>query len=127
MCNTIFGLQHGFGRFAPSDRVMLFSRFSFDASVWQVFGALGFGATLVIRSRDVGATIKEHSVTHMHLVPSVLANLDPADYPSLRYVQAGGEPCPLPLAQLWASQVATFVNSYDIQLCPGCSSLSVFR
>ncbi|WKB55711.1 non-ribosomal peptide synthetase [Eleftheria terrae] len=50
-CNYLAALQAQAG-FGPQDRVLQFAALHFDASVEEIFAALGTGATLVLRTDD---------------------------------------------------------------------------
>lgn len=86
------------------DRVLQQTSFGFDVAVWEFFGALCAGATLVIptdmhfdlaRTLD---TISREGITVLQLVPSLLRALLNAPAfarcQSLRHVFCGGEPMP---------------------------------
>jgi amino acid adenylation domain-containing protein/non-ribosomal peptide synthase protein (TIGR01720 family)/FkbM family methyltransferase len=86
----------------PDDRVLFKTAFSFDASVWEIFAPLLAGAQLVVArpggqqdSAYLVEAIKEHGVTVLQLVPTMLQVL--LDEPglegcrSLRRVFCGGE------------------------------------
>ncbi|RMI43396.1 non-ribosomal peptide synthetase [Streptomyces triticirhizae] len=94
------------------DRVLQFSSFAFDTSVFEVFTALAAGAELVVAGRaersDVFALarmIRDHGVTVADIPPSVLELIDPAEVPGLRLILSGGEPCSGALAERWAPSV----------------------
>ncbi|WP_107982793.1 non-ribosomal peptide synthetase [Rhodococcus sp. OK519] len=88
-------------RLDASDRVLLKTVFTFDASVWELFWPLQVGATVVVASRDahrdpveLARVIGEESVTVAQFVPSVLeATVEhlAARAGSLRRVFCGGE------------------------------------
>ena len=66
-------------------RVLQFSPFSFDASVWETVMALGNGAALVLTRQDILASgpellrlLREQRITTVTLPPSLLAVLAPA-------------------------------------------------
>jgi amino acid adenylation domain-containing protein len=100
-------------------RVLQFSRLTFDASVWEIFGALGTGATLCLVSeetaldpRALSAAIARLGITHFDIVPSVVALLDPAECTSLRYCMCGGESLSTELVAEWANPGRIVVNGY---------------
>jgi amino acid adenylation domain-containing protein/non-ribosomal peptide synthase protein (TIGR01720 family) len=86
----------------PGDAVLQKASFSFDFSVWECFAPLSAGARLVLaepgRQGD-GAylvrTLREHRVTFVHFVPSMLAAFLGEEgvetCTSLRQVFSGGE------------------------------------
>jgi nonribosomal peptide synthetase protein VioA len=71
--------HYGFG---PGDRVLLKTPYSFDVSVWEFFGPLISGATLVVLPPDhhwdpvlVLECVNRDAVTIIHFVPSMLGVL----------------------------------------------------
>jgi amino acid adenylation domain-containing protein len=76
--NRLLWMQDAFG-LDGTDRVLQKTPFSFDVSVWEFFWPLMAGATLVVAGpgghRDaayLARTIREHAVTTLHFVPSML-------------------------------------------------------
>ncbi len=101
-----------------SEKILQFSSYAFDASVEQIIIALFTGAALILVDKetltDTGrliALIEREKVTHVHATPSFLETVTPAKYGHLKRVIAGGEQCPLVLAQSWGKLV-TFYNEY---------------
>ena len=100
ICNTLQWIIETLS-LGSNDRVLLSLSFSFDASVWQIFGSFIAGSCLVISgsrefdSAETVATIIEQSVTATDFVPSMLQifldepNVDRCQ--SLRHVLCGGE------------------------------------
>ncbi|HWP20996.1 MAG TPA: amino acid adenylation domain-containing protein [Burkholderiaceae bacterium] len=89
-------------RLDAKDRVLQKTSISFDASVWEFFGPLVAGASIVMArpgehldGRALLRTAQKERVTVLQMVPSALrALLDEADFPgcrSLRYLVCGGE------------------------------------
>jgi amino acid adenylation domain-containing protein len=88
---------------SAGDRLTLFSSFSHDASIMDIFAALLNGACLYpydVRNRDhsidISGMLQEEKITHWHSVPSLynfFANTLEAglDFPHLRYILLGGE------------------------------------
>ena len=93
----------------PGMRVGQILSIAFDMAEWEIYGALGHGATLVIRGRDIEETVADVDV--VIATPSILASLD-AERCSRRVkvVAVAGEPCPVSLAHTW-SAFADFHNS----------------
>ncbi len=76
--NTVLDVNRRFG-VCPEDRVLALSSLSFDLSVYDIFGALAAGATIVVpapgAARDpaeVAACVAEHGVTIWSSVPALL-------------------------------------------------------
>ncbi|MFI0260632.1 amino acid adenylation domain-containing protein [Streptomyces sp. NPDC017056] len=118
--NRLLGLQEEFG-LEPSDSCLYKAPAAFDASVWELFWPLSTGARVVVAApeghRDpayLAALIREHAVTTVHFVPSMLrAFLDEpgaAGCTSLRRVQTGGEALPAELRDRATSLLGAHLN-----------------
>ncbi|KAJ1974481.1 hypothetical protein H4R35_003588, partial [Dimargaris xerosporica] len=81
---------------------------TFDACIWDVFTTLCHGGTLVLRD-DIARTL--HHVDSALLTPSLMAVLDPAQYPNLQAIMAVGEKLPSDLAFKW-TQRCSIINGY---------------
>ncbi|KAJ1979573.1 hypothetical protein H4R35_001466 [Dimargaris xerosporica] len=81
---------------------------TFDACIWDVFTTLCHGGTLVLRD-DIARTL--HHVDSALLTPSLMAALDPAQYPNLKTIMAVGERLPSDVALKWTQQCLV-VNGY---------------
>ncbi len=128
--------RHLIGRFAlgPGSRVLQVISFSFDASVEEIWTALGSGAALCIARRAarlcgevLAEEMRRYRITFAYLVPSLLAQLPDEPLPDLRGLTVGSESCPAELANRWASRVRLF-NCYgpteatvitSLHLCTG--------
>jgi amino acid adenylation domain-containing protein len=99
--NRLLWMQSAFP-LEPRDRVLQKTPFSFDASIWELFVPLMFGARLVMARpgghQDSGymvAAIERHGITVLQLVPSMLGAFleEPglAGCASLRRMFCGGE------------------------------------
>ena len=114
---------------SSSSRVLQFSPFSFDASVWETFMALGNGGTLVLAPQEILASahellrlLQEARVSHVTLPPSVLQVLPPAELPDLKVIIAAGEACPVELVAKWAPG-RKFFNAYGPTETTVCASM----
>ncbi|MQA25183.1 MAG: amino acid adenylation domain-containing protein, partial [Micromonosporaceae bacterium] len=107
--NTVRDINQRFG-VGPSDRVLAISALSFDLSVYDVFGTLAAGGTLVMpepaASKDPAAWarwVREQRVTVWDSVPALMellveqAEADGTDLSSLRLVLLSGDWIPLDL------------------------------
>jgi amino acid adenylation domain-containing protein len=101
------------------DRVLQFSSFAFDTSVFEVFTALAAGAELHIAGqvhrKDVTALtrlLREQEITVADIPPSVLELISPSDVPGLRFIFSGGEPCSAELATRWARSRVALWHGY---------------
>lgn len=80
---------------APGLRVAQLLNIAFDMGAWEILGSMFNGATLCLRgnnSREWRALMR--TVNVVIATPSILSIHDPADYPLLKSVIVGGEPCP---------------------------------
>jgi pyochelin synthetase len=115
-CNERFGV-------GPGDRFMAISAFSFDLSVYDVFGALSAGAALVMPDADRAADpahwlelCARFGVTVWNSVPAIARLLAeqarPGDLASLRLVMLSGDriPATLPAALRRAAPDARLVS-----------------
>ncbi|WP_018154959.1 amino acid adenylation domain-containing protein [Demetria terragena] len=107
LLNTVTAGPAGLG-IKPGMRVAQLLNIAFDMSVWEIFGALLHGATLVIRGADLQETAEQVEV--IIATPSVLGRLNPARCRRVRIVAVAGERCPEALAQRWR-QRTRFHNS----------------
>ncbi|KAJ3087589.1 hypothetical protein HK102_010719, partial [Quaeritorhiza haematococci] len=117
MCSNIDSrLQLGV---TPTSRVMQFMGIGFDGAVWEIFLALSFGATLVLRN-DATILNDLKTVSHLIITPTGLSQLKPEEYPNLECIIAVGEACPLSLVERWLAGPTAegmmmerrFVNGY---------------
>ena len=102
----------------PSEVILQFSNVVFDASVEQIWLALLNGATLVIANKEtllhvdkLETLIVEEKVTHFHATPSFLETFHPQRTHALKRIIAGGEMCPISLAERFVEQ-CRFYNEY---------------
>ncbi|MFC0513436.1 amino acid adenylation domain-containing protein, partial [Mucilaginibacter angelicae] len=114
--NLVIG-QRAFFRIDETDHVLQFSNISFDASVEQIFIALTAGALLSVIDKEtvqdplkLESYITNSGVTHIHMVPEMLKNIEETNYPSLRRVVSGGDKCSTALATKWNAYA--FYNEY---------------
>src|SRR5262249_43269691 len=109
---SLFSLLQAMARrwdLARPRRMLQFSSPSFDASVGEIFGALPWGGALVLGTRDqllsapdLAALCRQGGVDTAILPPSLLALLDPADFPGLETLIAAGEALPGEVAARWS-------------------------
>lgn len=107
VCNLI-SVASGHLNVRRGTRIAQIMNIAFDMAAWEIFLALCHGATLVIRGKDIAATVAQ--VDTLIATPSILSHLDPDNCQHLRTVAVAGEPCPAPLADRWA-QFCSFYNS----------------
>ncbi|KAL4741677.1 hypothetical protein BDV11DRAFT_168043 [Aspergillus similis] len=83
---------------------------AFDGSIHEVFSALSYGATLVLRSEG-GAFGHLSSVDSALLTPSIASVLNPEHLPQLKAVYLVGEAVPQAVCNNWASRTVLY-NMY---------------
>jgi amino acid adenylation domain-containing protein/non-ribosomal peptide synthase protein (TIGR01720 family) len=83
---------------------------SFDVSLCELFSALLSGASVVLAAKDelvpglpLAQIVDRHQVTHMMLVPSMLASVPAGTLSSLQCLVVGGEPLPRELVARWSA------------------------
>ena len=103
---------------APGRRVLQFASPAFDAAVWEIFGSLASGATLVLADREdllpgerLCRTIERQKIDTVTLPPSVVAMLGSPELPTLRTLVVAGEACGAALASQW-SVGRRLINAY---------------
>lgn len=113
----------------PGRVVLQYASLGFDASVWELFMALGSGATLHVpdcaapSGSDLARVVDEAGITHLTLPPSVLATLAPEDVPTLAHVISAGEDCPEDLARRWSVRCRLH-NAYGPTEATVCATVS---
>ncbi|OJJ08464.1 hypothetical protein ASPVEDRAFT_77120 [Aspergillus versicolor CBS 583.65] len=100
----------------PTQRVLHFASYAFDASLYEIFSSLVNGGCLCIPSEDQRlSTLEEfvvaHNVNWALLTPSMLALVDPHRVPCLQTVVAGGEALTRHVVERWGSRVS-LINAY---------------
>ena len=123
ICNRLLWMQDQY-QLTQADTVLQKTPFSFDVSVWEFFWPLLTGARLLVAQpgghRDptyLVKLIREHQVTVMHFVPSMLAMFleEPGvqDCRSLRQVICSGEALPFEVQeQFFRSLSSNLDNLY---------------
>ncbi|KAF9083914.1 hypothetical protein BGX27_003971, partial [Mortierella sp. AM989] len=111
----LFDATAAWYKFNSSDTWLMTHTFCFDASVWDIWGALNRGCKLVIspqnitRSpKDLNSLIHKHGVTVLHMTPSAfrpLIRLQSKSQHNLRnrlnYIFLGGEALEPAILQSW--------------------------
>ncbi|MBE9247906.1 amino acid adenylation domain-containing protein [Dolichospermum sp. LEGE 00240] len=119
----IFGL-------GSHSRVLQFASLSFDASIWEIFMALGVGATLYLGTKDallpglkLIKRLHNYRITHVLLPPSALAVMPVEELPTLETIIVGGEACTADLVQKWATG-RRFFNAYGPTETTVCATVN---
>jgi len=123
---------HPWYRFDASDRWTLFHSVAFDFSVWELWGALAYGGTLVLVPHAVSRTpaaflalVRDEGVTVLNQTPSAFRQFVQADIDggpprpfALRHVIFGGEALELQSLRPWFARhgdtMPRLVNMYGI-------------
>ncbi|MFI0445609.1 amino acid adenylation domain-containing protein [Actinomadura sp. 6N118] len=100
VCNILLTAPGDLGM-RPGQRVGQILNIAFDMAAWEILGALSHGATVVIRGKDIAATVE--TVHVVIATPTILASVDPARCGGVEVAAVAGEPCPRALADRWAS------------------------
>jgi gliotoxin/aspirochlorine biosynthesis peptide synthetase len=70
----------------PGRRIIQFLSVGFDGSMIEIFSALCYGTTLVLRPDNDDALAALQDVDIAVITPSAVEALDPSDFPNLKYV-----------------------------------------
>jgi amino acid adenylation domain-containing protein len=102
----------------PDSHILQYASPCFDVSVWEFLAAWLSGGTLHLMPPDARLPgpallrlLREHTITHAALPPSVLVHLPDAELPSLRVLVSTGEACPASVAARWSAG-RRFFNAY---------------
>ncbi|KAJ3163254.1 hypothetical protein HDU86_002424 [Geranomyces michiganensis] len=89
-------------------RTLQWMNVSFDVAIFEIFSSLVDGGVLVLRdeAQDLDELIK--TVDIIGGPSSILMHLKPADFPNLKVMTTGGEPCPPALINAWCSQLSFY-------------------
>ncbi|MFJ4502678.1 amino acid adenylation domain-containing protein [Streptomyces sp. NPDC088864] len=127
--NTCVDVNERFG-IGPDDRVLGLSSLSFDLSVWDIFGALGAGGSVVLpphgANRDPGswpALIREHGITVWNSVPALMRML--TEYLAGPGAGLDDGPLGLRVALLSGDWIPVELPDRIRAVAPGCSVISL--
>lgn len=119
----VFDLRQG-------KRVLGFSNIVFDAAVWEIFGCLLSGATLVlvdkrllIPGQPLIDIIKDFAITHATLPPSTLNSMPYYPFSDLEVLISAGEACTINIQKKWSRGDFKFFNAYGPTESTVCASL----
>lgn len=110
--------------FSAGDRILHKTPLIFDVAIWEIFGPLIAGATILMADagaesdvEHIGKLLNTGRTVFAHFVPSMLdayLNFAPqASYPDLRWVQVSGEAVPTRLLERFGEHFSTeFHNCY---------------
>lgn len=123
ICHELLWRKETF-KLTSEDRILQTIPLAFDPSVWQIFGPLIAGSTLVVAppeahkdSAEIVRLVVKYKVTILDFVPAMLkvflAESESGKCTSLRHVFCGGEALPANLVEQFKSRLsATISNQY---------------
>lgn len=99
-----------------NSRVLHFSSYAFDVSIYEIFTTLAAGGTICVpsevdRMNNLAGFINEAQVNWAFLTPSTARSLKPSDVPSLTTLVLGGEAVTHESVAAWAKG-RSLINGY---------------
>ncbi|MGW0179667.1 amino acid adenylation domain-containing protein [Nocardia sp. NPDC003345] len=107
-----------------ASRVLHFASPSFDASLLEIFMAIGRAATLVIAPArmygggELAEFLHTRRITHAFVTPAALASVDPAGLDDLQLVMSGGDEVPADLINRWAGTDSAGARQFRVLYGP---------
>lgn len=103
-------------RVTSSSRVLHFSSYAFDVSIYEIFTTLAAGGTICVpsefdRMNNLAGFIQDTQVNWAFLTPSTARSLNPADVPLLTTLVLGGEAVTHESVEVWAKG-RSLINGY---------------
>ncbi|KAF2146957.1 uncharacterized protein K452DRAFT_73175 [Aplosporella prunicola CBS 121167] len=103
-------------KLGPHSRVLQFSAYTFDASIFELWSTLTSGGCICQiseeqRMNDVTGAINSLAADTMFMTPTMLSMMDPRDIPGIKTVIAGGETFDPSIFRTWAP-ATRFVEAY---------------
>lgn len=100
---------------------------AFDGAIHEVFSALCYGATLVLRQAGEAAGLDHlRAADSAILTPSLASALNPDDFPLLKTVYLVGEAVPQTVCDTWAASKALYNSEYMMKSWERSSILVIF-
>lgn len=108
-----------------TSKILQFSSYAFDVSVYDMFIALASGATLFVpseqdRVNDLAGFIDKNQIDWANLTPSVSNTLEPSEIPGLKVLLLTGEGPTQANVDVWAAKVKLF-NGYGSTEAPNAT------
>ncbi|KAJ5575518.1 nonribosomal peptide synthase [Penicillium sp. DV-2018c] len=99
-----------------NSRVLHFSSYAFDVSIYEIFTTLAAGGTICVpsevdRMNNLAGFINEAQVNWAFLTPSTARSLNPSDVPGLTTLVLGGEAVTHESVEAWAKG-RSLINGY---------------
>ncbi|KAF8584768.1 acetyl-CoA synthetase-like protein [Ramaria rubella] len=109
-------------------RVLQFSNYTFDVSVWDWSATFSAGGTLCVVPKqrllgDLGSVAHSLDVTFLGTTPTVAALITPDQIPSLQTLQLGGEVLTPAVRNAWADAVSLVSVYGPTEACTGVMAL----
>ncbi|GAW22827.1 hypothetical protein ANO14919_123710 [Xylariales sp. No.14919] len=86
----------------PGQRISQLMSPAYDGSIYEIFSALSYGATLMLGDEDGDPFAHLKKVNAAILTSSIAKILEPSDYPDLTTVYCVGEPMPQYVNDVWS-------------------------
>ena len=107
------------------ERVLQFSSYAFDTSIYEIVSTLIYGGCVCIPSEtekmnSIAHFIRAHKVNSASFTPSALSILRPEDVPGLKTMGLGGEPITRNNIAIWANKLQLFTG-YGTSECTVCA------
>lgn len=103
---------------SPNDVVLQVSNYTFDQSVWDIFGILAIGGRLCLIDKELlldpeqlGNYCCKHNITIASFTPVLINELEPSHFPTLRILDSSGEPANIVVLRKWVDSVDV-INTY---------------
>ncbi|WP_394751356.1 non-ribosomal peptide synthetase, partial [Spongiimicrobium salis] len=130
--NLAFAQQSMFNINANS-KILQYATYVFDASVWEIFSTLLFGAELSIlpieAKRDtylLSDYVKERYIDMVTLPPALLEVMEFNELPNLNNLIVAGETCPENLMEKWG-EGRNLTNAYGPTEVTVCATIKLYR
>ncbi|KAJ5726010.1 nonribosomal peptide synthase [Penicillium malachiteum] len=111
--------------FKAGTRVLQYSAYTFDHSLFEILTTLANGGCICIpsdsdRMNNLAEQIRNFNITWAYLTPSVANLLKPEDVPNLKTLYLGGEQITTALIDTWAGSTK-LLNGYGPAECSMCT------
>ncbi|CAK1364242.1 unnamed protein product [Cercospora beticola] len=114
-----------------NDRVLQYSRYSWDVGILELLGALLVGARICIPPEStllsppaLESFIQHEGISFLTVTPTVVRFIQPAAVPSVKTVALAGEPMSAELQERWAGRTRLF-NAYGPAECSIIAAVSL--